>query len=134
MVHDSLRRYNKNPSVLLVWKYNGTQFFRSAITNADDSNTLLLGQWLNEKTGGWNHLNFSPIENYFVGQDKNNLIAVNNVLLELKGTENKEKPDVPIKTSEGWTQTEPIIDCICNNVNDYDGICFMVVKWMEGLI
>lgn len=36
--------------------------------------------------------------------------------------------------SEGYTQTEPMIEFTCNGVDDYEGICFMVVKRMDDFI
>jgi hypothetical protein len=36
--------------------------------------------------------------------------------------------------SEGYTQTEPVIKCAYNGVDDYEGICFMVVKRMDDFI
>ena len=46
LVYDALRRNNNNQSVLKVWEYNGTRFFRSAIGNTEDNNTIPLGQRL----------------------------------------------------------------------------------------
>ncbi len=39
-----------------------------------------------------------------------------------------------IEMSKGCTQTEPMIKCACNDVDDYEGICFMVVKRMDDFI
>ena len=56
LVYDALRRNNNNQSFLKVWEYNGTRFFRSAIGNTEDNNTIPLGQRLNQTTGRWNRL------------------------------------------------------------------------------
>jgi hypothetical protein len=75
---------------LKVWQYNHVQFFRSATVNFNDSKVLPLGQQLNDKTGRWHRVNYSPVENYFIGSGNKNLLAVNNALKQLKDTEVKE--------------------------------------------
>ena len=136
LVHDALRRNNNNQSYLKVWVYNGTRFFRSAIANTDDDITIPLGQRLNQTTGRWNRLNLSPVENYFVGCDNKNFIAVNAALRELEGAEAQVDPpdDEPIEVTDGWTQTEAMVKCINHDIEKYDGICFMVVDRMEDFI
>jgi hypothetical protein len=93
IVHDALWRYNNNQEHLKVWEYIGIRFFQLATVNCDDSNVLPLGQRLNDKTGRWHCVNYSPVENYFVGSGNKNLFAVNNALKQLEDAEVK-KTDV----------------------------------------
>lgn len=138
LVYDALRRNNNNQSVLKVWEYNKTRFFRSAIGNTEDNNTIPLGQRLNQTTGRWNRLTLAPVENYFVGGDNQNFIAVNAALREIERAEEQmddASDDVPIEMTDGWTQTEArMVKCGNDNIERYDGICFMVVDRMEDFV
>jgi hypothetical protein len=115
--------------------------------NCDDSNVLPLGQKLNNKTGRWHHVNYFPVENYFVGSGNKNLFAVNNALKQLEDAEVKETDvcsplllpsllNVTVETAKGGTQTEPMVQWgqDCADVEDYDGVCFMMVKRMDDFI
>ena len=99
---------NNNQSYLKVWVYNNTWFYWSAIGNTEDNNTIPLGQRLNQTTVKWNRLTLAPVENYFIGGDNQNFIAVNAALREIEHAEEQmdASDDVPIEMTDGWMQTE----------------------------
>ena len=82
--------------------------FYCAIGNTEDNNTIPLGQRLNQTTVKWNWLTLAPVENYFVGGDNQNFIAVNAALREIEHAEEQmdASDDVPIEMTDGWMQTE----------------------------
>ena len=42
--------------------------------------------------------------------------------------------DVPVETSKGGTKTEPMIEWVGDNVKDYNGIYFILVKKLDDFI
>ena len=82
-------------------------------------------------------MTLAPVENYFVGGDNQNFIAVNAALWEIEHAEEQmdASDDVLIEMTDGWMQTEArMVKCANDNIEKYDGICFMVVDWMEDFI
>jgi hypothetical protein len=139
MVQGSLRRNNSNMMHLNVHHQDGMKFYRSAaVTNND----LPLGQRKNLKSQKWNRVNYCPRENYFMTSSSSNLAIINTALKELEDSASQLEV-TPVKTSNAETQTEPLAETptkpsaahfLCQEVDNYDGICFMSVKRMDSFI
>jgi len=142
MVQDSLRRNNTNMMHLNVHHQDGKTFYRSAgVINND----LPLGQRKNLQSQKWKRVNYCPNENYFTTSSSTNLTIINTALKELEDGAHTQQSNnlttspqlevTPVKTyNSAETQTEPLPHFLCQEIDDYDGLCFMSVEKMDNFI
>ena len=62
-----------------------------------------------------------------------NLAIINTALKELEDSASQLEV-TPVKTSNAETQTEPSAHFLCQEIDDNDGLCFMMVKKMDNFL